>query len=124
ILPESLRRTPANEESVYSAISSTPVTVLVDAGIVKTEYRDASFPEVLDRLLHEVGPMLERGEARYYSLKLVTGILREQVLEMMGELRLGEKEILKLITDWNLLTELARLQTDQARDVAKFLAAY
>ncbi|MGA2904460.1 MAG: N-6 DNA methylase, partial [Candidatus Korobacteraceae bacterium] len=47
-----------------------------------------------------------------------------QVVEMMDGLSLREQQILELVTDWELLTQLARVEKRQARDVARFLAAY
>ncbi len=124
ILPESLRKLPPEEEALRQAIATVPVTVLVDAGPVKAEYRDVPFPQVLDRLVAEIAPLLEGGVERHFPLKLVLDLLREQVTEMMEGLALQERQVLRLVTDWKLLTELAKVERKQARDAARFLAAY
>src|SRR5690348_663504 len=50
IFPESMRKVPPTEASIRAAVQRTPVTCLVDAGQIKTEYRDVPFEVVLDRL--------------------------------------------------------------------------
>ena len=124
ILPDSFRRTRANESAVMSAVRTMPATVLVDAGNVKTEYRDLTFPEILDRLSAEVSALIKRGEERHYPTRLILDLLREQVVEMMDGLAIKEAQLLRLVTDWKLLTELAQVEEKQAQDVARFLAAY
>jgi hypothetical protein len=124
ILPDTLRQTRPQEDALRTAILTSAVTVLVDAGPVKTEYRDVPFPVVLDRLITEICPLLERRVERGYPLRFVVDLLREQVVEMMQGLSLREKDILTLVTDWSLLTEIADLEQQQAQDAARFLAAY
>jgi tRNA1(Val) A37 N6-methylase TrmN6 len=124
ILPEALRKLPAQDEALRQAIATSPVTVLVDAGPVKAEYRDVPFPQVLDRLTVEIARLLEGGVERHFPLKLVLDLLREQLVEMMEGLALQERQVLRLVTDWRLLTELAKVERKQARDAARFLAAY
>lgn len=124
VLPESLRRVPPRETSLLSAIEISPVTVLIDAGPIKVEYRDAPFPDVLERLRAEIEALAKKGAGTHYSPKLVLDLLREQVVEMMQGLALGEEQVLELVTDWKLLTELARVDKKQAREVARFLGAY
>jgi predicted RNA methylase len=124
ILPDSFRRTKPTEEAVMAALRSTPVTVLVDAGSVKTEYRDLTFSKILDRLTVEVAALLQRGIESHYPTRLILDLLREQVVQMMEGLAVQERQLLRLVTDWKLLTELAQVEQKQAKDVAKFLAAY
>jgi hypothetical protein len=124
ILPDALRRARPEEKALRRAMDTTPVTVLIDAGPVKTEYRDVPFPEVLNRLLLEVAPLLEKGIERHYSVTLVIELIRQHVLDMMEGLALQQSEVLRLVADRALLTELARLNPAQGRDVSRFLAAY
>jgi hypothetical protein len=126
ILPESVRRIAATEEEVYATLLTSNVSVLVDARIVKDEYRDRPFPSVLDTIHSEIRPLLEARSARYYPLSLVIELLKAQVTEVMAGIDLGEEEILKIVTDRNLLTDLAakRLSAAQLDGVTRFLAAY
>lgn len=124
MLPESCRSIVPREDAVRTAIRVKPVTVLIDAGTVKQELRDRTFPEVLQLLRTEIAPQIERGIASYYSLELVINLLREQVTEVMRELTLQERQILKIVTSWKLLSGLSRLEPSDAKEASKFLAAY
>src|SRR5580704_8532085 len=48
LLPDEIRTTVADEESVRDAIARTNVAVLVDAGSIKEEIRDRPFADVID----------------------------------------------------------------------------
>jgi N-6 DNA Methylase len=124
ILPESVRRVRANEQALFDAVLSTSVSVIVDAGDVKEEYRDRPFPAVLDRIRDEIYPLIERRSSRYYPLYLVVDLLKAQVTEVMRAVKLEEKQILNIITDKNLLTDLAHLNQGDLQGVTRFLAAY
>ena len=124
ILPESVRRTAASEEAVYNALLTTNVSVLVDAQSVKDEYRDRPFPAVLDTIQAEVRPLIQEQSPRYYPLSLVIELLKAQVSEVMAGIDLEETQILKIITDRNLLTDLAHLSATKIDGVTRFLAAY
>jgi hypothetical protein len=124
ILPDRLRSIRAVEEVVSRALRETRVSVLIDAGIVKEELRDRTFPGVLDFLRLEVGPLLERGAARYYPLPLVMSLLKTQVTDLMRGLTLTQEAILRIVTDRRLLSDLGGLSREDAGNVASFLAAY
>lgn len=124
LLPLSVRNTPAEALALEKVVNETPITVLVDAGPVKGEYRNRPFPDILDLLGYEVAPLIAKGEAKPYPLSLVLSLLREQVMEMMNELTLDESEILRIITDRALLTNVGQLRPGEAENVARFLAAY
>ena len=124
LLPDSIRSVSADEKSVRAAIDSSPVACLIDAGIVKEELRDRSFPLVIDFLLQNVLLKLEKKQRAYFSLKLVISLLQQQVTEMMQDIKLEEKTILKIITDRALLMDLGHLQPQSAESVARFLASY
>jgi hypothetical protein len=124
LLPDEVKRTAANEEAVREAIDKTHVAVLVDALSIKDELRDRTFADVIDFIQTDVEPRVERGIASSYSLNLVIGLLREQVTEVMRELRVRERRILKVITSWKLLSGLAHLAPTDAKQAGKFLAAY
>lgn len=124
MLPDSCRDIAPREETIRNTIRVKPVTVLIDAGTVKHEVRDRTFPEVLHLLRTEISPRIEKGISSYYSLELVIGLLREQVTEVMQELSLQERQILKIVTSWKLLSGLSRLEPSDAKEAGKFLASY
>lgn len=124
LLPDSIRDIKAEESTLRSAIDTFPVTALVDADIVKEELRDRSFPAVIDFLLDNVLAKLEKKQATYFSMKLVISLLLEQVSEMMEQINLKEKTILKIITDKELLMDLGHMKNQNAEAVAKFLSSY
>ena len=107
MLPDEVRSTRPDEESVRAAINTTHVTVLVDALSIKEEIRDRPFSDVIDFIKVDIEPRIQEGITTSYSLNLVIGLLREQVTEVMRELRVREKRILKVITSWKLLSGLA-----------------
>lgn len=124
IFPESMRKVPPTEAAIRTAVQRTPVTCLIDAGPIKTEYRDVPFEVVLDRLEKELKILIATGQERHYSLPFIIDLLRQHVVEMMRSLKVDEEHVLRLVTHWKLLTELAHLEKSQVSDVAQFLAAY
>jgi type I restriction-modification system DNA methylase subunit len=124
LLPESVRRTPATEEAVRAALYDLPVTVLIDADLVKEELKDRPFAQVLDFLKTDVLIKLEQRRATYYPLPRVISLLQQQVTEIMSGINLGERDLLRIITDRKLLMDLGNLEQQHAEAVARFLAAY
>jgi len=124
LLPESVRRTPATAAAVRAALYDLPVTVLIDADLVKEELKDRPFPQVLDFLKTDVLIKLEQRQATYYPLARVISLLQQQVTEIMAEINLGERDLLRIITDRKLLMDLGNLEQQHAEAVARFLAAY
>jgi len=124
LLPDSVRRVPVSEDALLSAIQDLNVTALIDAGDVKEELRDRPFPSVIDFLIQEVLVRIARKKATYYSLAFVITLLQQQVTEMMQEIKLEETELLNIITDRALLSDLGNLNTRHAEDVARFLGSY
>jgi hypothetical protein len=126
ILPESVRRVAASEQLVYQALLSSTVSVLVDAGTVKDEFRDRTFPLILDTIQAEIEPLINAQAPRYYPLSLVIELLKAQVTEVMAGIDLREDQILRIVTDRHLLTDLAakKLTPTQVEGVTRFLAAY
>ena len=63
LLPDTLKTTVPDEESVRVAIATSPVTVLVDAVSIKEEIRDRPFPEVIDLIQLDIEPRIQKGIA-------------------------------------------------------------
>ena len=83
-LPSSVRATKPTQQDVTSAVLTSPVTCLVDTPIVKEEYRNLTFPQVLMKLITDIGVRLERRLEQGYSLKLVVALLKQHVTDLMG----------------------------------------
>jgi len=124
LLPEFVRTIDVTEEAVKATVQNTRVTALVDAGAVKDEVRDRPFPGVITFLTTEVLARLQRRERTYYSLPLVISLLQQQVSEMMEDIALDETDVLRIVTDPELLMGLGHLERGQAEAVARFLASY
>ncbi|MCS6936701.1 MAG: N-6 DNA methylase [Candidatus Bipolaricaulota bacterium] len=124
LLPEAVKRVQPTEEALRTALDSLPVTALIDAGLVKEELKDRPFVRVLDLLKSDVLQKLERHQATYYPLARVISLLQQQVTEIMSEIDLGERDLLRIITDRKLLMDLGHLEQQHAEAVARFLAAY
>ncbi len=121
---DSVRKTRPTEDAVLNAVRQSTVTVLVDAGPVKDEYRDRTFADILDLLRVEVAPLIAKGIQKHYPLPLVISLLRVQVEEVMSQLVLSEDAILRIVTDRKLMSDLGRLSKQEVEDVGSFLAAY
>lgn len=123
-LPVSIRATKPTAEDVTSAIFSSPVTCLVDTPILKEEYRNLTFPQVLFRLITEIGQRLEKNLEKGYSLKFVISLLKQHVSDLMDSVSLSDPVLLRVVTDRKLLTGISHLKADQTESVGRFLAAY
>lgn len=124
LFPETIRRIQATEEAIRAALHDLPITVLIDADFVKEELKDRPFIKVLDFLKTDVLVKLEQRQATYYPLARVISLLQQQVTEIMSEISLREKDLLRIITDRKLLMDLGHLEQQHAEAVARFLAAY
>jgi hypothetical protein len=124
LLPDAFRTVRADASAIQAALASIPVTVFVDAGPLKDEIRGRPFPEVIDLLVTQIGQEIRAGQERYYSLRHVITLLRQQVLDLMSGLNVDQRVILKVATDRKLLTSLAQKGRKEATAAAQFLAAY
>ncbi len=124
ILPDSLRAIKPEPAPLRTALDLTTITVLIDALVVKEELRDRNFASVLDFLLADVLPRIQREEQKHYPLSLVVSLLQAQVTETMDAIRMDEHQMMRILTDTELLAGIGHLNADDAQDVAKFLASY
>ncbi len=123
-LPEAARRVQPSTEALQQAIESIDVIALIDAGRYQQQYADRPFPEILTTLRSELAAPLSRGETAPYPLSTVLDLLRVQVRDLMDQLSIGETDVLRVITDRRLLSDLGSLNRGEAGDVTRFLAAY
>lgn len=124
LLPESARTVAARAEKITEALRVSRVACLVDTPHVKEEYRDATFTEVIERLIRELHPRLERRETTAFPLKLVISMLQEHVSELMQTIQMSHTAILRIITDKGLLSDIGHLGSANADEAARFLGAY
>lgn len=123
-LPGSVRTIKANREDVSRAVLTSPGTCLVDTPVVKEEYRDLTFPQVLMRLKTDIGVRLEGRVEKGYSLKLVIALLKQHLSELMSTVSLSDPMLLRVVTDRKLLTGISHLKADQTEAVGRFLSSY
>jgi hypothetical protein len=123
-LPSVIRGIKPTQQDVSSAILKSPVTCLVDTPILKEEYRNITFPQLLMRLVTDIGARLEKRLEQGYSLKFVISLLKEHVTDLMGTISLSDPMLLRVVTDRKLLTGISHLKPDQTDSVAHFLSAY
>ncbi|GAI47074.1 unnamed protein product, partial [marine sediment metagenome] len=96
-LPSSARNVKPTEQDVNSFINKSPVTCLVDTPILKEEYRGLTFPQVLLRLISEVGAKLEQKLEKGYPLKLVITLLKQHVSDLMTTVSLSDPMLLRVV---------------------------
>jgi N-6 DNA Methylase len=121
-LPDSMRGVPRTEEAIISALNSRPVLALIDAGPLQKQYGDRPFAQILGTLQRELAPLLARGAESHFPLPTVIAMLQAQVQDLMGQLH--EEEVLSVVTNRDLLSDLGSLRPTQAAEVTRFLAAY
>ncbi len=123
-LNESVRHTHAGEAAVRNALLNQPVSCLVDAGPVQQDYGNISFPELFDKVLDEILRLLYAGQSSHWPVSRVVSVLKSQIEEVMGVLSLREIDIMEIVTNKELLSDLGDLEEGKADEVARFLAAY
>jgi len=122
-LPENARKIKPDEAVIDRALGTKIVDCLVDTPLVKEDYGDSTFPEVIDRLKTEVIPKIHRKEAKAYSVNLIVKFLTEQIEELMGQIPVNDPAILKAIIDQNLLSGIGNLDRKHAKVATQFLGA-
>jgi type I restriction-modification system DNA methylase subunit len=122
-LPEKIRQLKPNESDILSAMNQLKCTCLIDAQ-VQEEFRNLTFSQVLLRIGQEIIPAISRNETKAFPLETVISLLQEHVTEMMQNIKLTDKEMLKVITDKKLLSEIGNLEKNESKDIARFLASY
>lgn len=124
LLPDSIRSIPPEERALRAAVREKGATALIDAGDVKEELRDKTFPDIVRFVKEKVLAKLAADQRAYFDFGLVVALLQQQVTEVMDQLVLSEERILEIVTNKRLLMNLAHLKHDQAESVGRFLASY
>lgn len=122
--PESIRQTCQSEKALRDAVRTCPITVLIDAGPYKEEITGQNFVQVMSYCAQTICQRLAVGMPSHYSVSFVINILREQLLEMMNNVTLGEEQLVSIVTNAKLFGSLGELKTTEVREATRFLAAY
>jgi hypothetical protein len=123
-LPDEIRSVKPSESGVTQAITQKKCTCLIDTPDIKEELRAITFPQLLTKIEYDIYPRLARRERKEYPLNTVVLLLQQHVSETMRKARLTDKEMLRVITDTKLLSEIGHLKATESTDVARFLASY
>jgi len=123
-LPERIRSIKVSEDHIIQAIHHYPVTALIDADDVKEELRNCTFPNVVDFLVDDVLVKLDQRVTAHYPINRVISLLKVHVSDLMAEMELSERTVLKIITHRQLLSNLGHLTAHNAEQVARFLASF
>ena len=84
-----------------------------------------TFAQILLRIQLETIPAVSRKESKFeIPLDTVIRLLQEHVTEMTENTTLTDQEMLKIITDKKLLSEIGHLDESGSINTARFLASY
>jgi len=122
--PDSIRTTKPEEDKILESVKRSHCTCLIDTPDIKEELRKVSFPNILFTIEREIAPKLERREKKSYPLGTVIALLQQQVSELMEKAKLTDREMLRIITDKKLLTEIGNLKEVEAKEISRFMASY
>jgi len=123
-LPEEARSVKPSEAEIVKAVNEKKCTCLIDTPDIKDELRSITFPQLLVKIEQEIFPKLRRRERKEYPLNTVILLLQQHVSETMQNIRLTSKEMLRVITDKKLLSEIGNLEKNESEDISRFLASY
>lgn len=123
-LPEETRSVKPSEREIARAIDEKKCTCLIDTPDIKEELRAVTFPQLLLKIRQEIAPELQRRERRMYPLDTVIALLQQHVSDTMQNIKMTDKDMLRVITDKKLLSEIGNLDENESVGVAQFLASY
>jgi hypothetical protein len=124
-LPDEVRDASLTEDALRQALDAAEVVGLIDAPQYKEEHRGLTFDTLLRRLVQEIGPRIKKRERQAYPLGLVISLLKEHVTELMEAVTLRDEELLRIITDAELLSGISgKLDDEDTEAVGRFLASY
>jgi len=123
-LPEETRSIKPSEREIARAIDEKKCTCLIDTPDIKEELRAITFPQLLLKITQEITPELQRRERKMYPLNTVIALLQQHVSDTMQNIKMTDKDMLRVITDKKLLSEIGNLDENKSLDVAQFLASY
>jgi len=123
-IPEAIRSVRLEEGAILEAIQRSKSTCLIDTPDIKEELRKITFPHILLQIEQEITPRLKRREQKAYPLNTVISLLQQHVSDLMRKTELTDKEMLRIITDKKLLSEIGYLKEKEAYETSRFLASY
>jgi hypothetical protein len=122
--PESIRSARPIESILTEHVQNSKCTCLIDTPDVKDELRKVTFPQILHQIEQEIIPRLLRKEQKAFPINIVISLLQQHVSELMENAKLSDKEMLRIITDKQLLSEIGHLTEKEAYETSRFLASY
>jgi len=122
--PESIRTAKTTESSLIEHVQNSKCTCLIDTPDIKDEFRKITFPQILHQIEQEIIPKLLRKEQKAFPIDTVISLLQQHVAELMENAKLSDNEMLRIITDKQLLSEIGHLKEKEAYETARFLASY
>ncbi|MFX1344630.1 MAG: class I SAM-dependent DNA methyltransferase [Promethearchaeota archaeon] len=123
-IPDKIRSVKPTENKIRMSIETFKCTCLIDTPVLKEELRSNTFPQVLKELELEIVPRISKREEKGYPLDTVIDLLQNHVTELIDNINITNEEILKIITNQELLTNLGSLKRSQVIETSEFLAAY
>lgn len=123
-LPETIRSVKPSESAILNAVRENKCTCIIDTPDIKEEYRKTTFPHILLQIEQEIAPRLTRRERKAYPLGTVISLLQQHVSDLMQNIKLTDKEMLNVITDKKLLSEIGHIDEKGAIYTSRFLASY
>jgi len=123
-LPEQVRRFPPDESSILERLRSTNCDALIDTPYSRQQFGGTDFLTVLRDVKEKIIPDLMQKKLSPYPLTTVLKILQRHVEDMMESISLSDEQIVKIITDKKLLTDIGHTDPKSATEIGKFLSAY
>ena len=123
-LPEEARSIKPSEREIAKAVDQKKCTCLIDTPDIKEELRAITFTQLLLKIKQEIAPELRRRQRKMYPLDTVIALLQQHVADTIQNIKMTEKEMLQVITDKKLLSEIGNLDEKDSLDAARFLASY
>ena len=122
--PDAIRTCIPEESIMLENVQRSKCACLIDTPDIKEELRRITFPQILVQIEQEITPKLIRREQKAFPLNTVISLLQEHVSDLMKNAALSDEDMLRIITDKKLLSEIGHLKDKEALETSRFLAAY
>ncbi|MEM3489733.1 MAG: N-6 DNA methylase [Nitrososphaerota archaeon] len=123
-LPEAVRKFPPDQSIIAKKIRVVDCEALIDTPYVKRQIGRSNFLTILDIVTRDIIPKIGQREVTGYPLNTVIKILQSHVEEMMSKISLTDEQIVKIITDKKLLSNVGHTDPNSATEIVRFLSAY
>ena len=123
-VPSEIKNYPTVESEIAKRFRLAKCDVLIDTPFIKEEYGKIDFPNIMRKLIDNVLPRLTPDNITGYPLDTVITLLKQHVQEMMNSISLSDNEIVEIISDKDLLSNIGHTDPKSAGEISKFLASY